>query len=128
MDWKFESKTLGKALAPHFEAKDADTATGFGVDLLFPMPGSYTFRVPEGFTRLQTRLVRGDRGEQRSELTVEVWQDDVKVLDKRLATSEEALELDVPLTAGKKVRLSVRSKSRLMVGTEVRCQQPRLTR
>jgi|688.fasta_scaffold81096_4 hypothetical protein len=128
MDWKFESKTLGKALAPHFEAKDADTATGLGVDLLFPMPGSYTFRVPEGFTRLQTRMVRGDRGEQRSELTIEVWQDDVKVLDKRLATSEEALELDVPLTAGKKVRLSVRSKSRLMVGTEVRCQQPRLTR
>lgn len=124
MDWKFESKSIGKALAPHFESK----GTGFGMDLLFPMPGSYTFRVPDGFTRFQTRLVRDDRGEQRSELMVEVWQDDAKVLDKRLASTEETLDLDLPLTAGKKIRLAVRSKSRLMVGTEVRCQQPRLAR
>lgn len=124
MDWKFESKSIGKALAPHFESK----GTGFGMDLLFPMPGSYTFRVPDGFTRFQTRLVRDDRGEQRSELMVEVWQDDAKVLDKRLASTEETLDLDLPLTAGKKIRLAVRSKSRLMIGTEVRCQQPRLAR
>jgi len=128
MDWKLESKSLGKALAPHFEARGADKTAGLGMDLFFPMPGSYTFRIPEGFTRFQTRLVRGDRGEQRSELTVEVWQDDVKVLEKRLASSEEVLELDVPLTSGKKVRLTVHSKSRLMIGTEVRCQQPRLVR
>jgi hypothetical protein len=127
MDWKWESKSLERALAPRMVRRLTDTET-VAEDLLFPGPGSYVFRVPEGFTRLVSKIERTGSGSQQSAVTVEVWQDDVRVFEKSMSATDEVLELDVPLAANKKVRLSVLSPGRLMIGTELRWNEPRLVR
>jgi hypothetical protein len=96
--------------------------------LRFPTPGSYAFRVPDGFQRFQSTLERRDRGTQRSELSVEVWQDDERVFEKALSANDESLDVNVALKSGKRVRLVISSASDLKVGTEVVWMQPRLMR
>jgi hypothetical protein len=127
MDWKWESNSLERALAPRMVRRRTDTES-MAEDLLFPGPGSYVFRVPEGFTRLVSKIERTGGGAQQSPVTVEVWQDDVRVFEKSMSFTDEVLELDVPLAANKKVRLSVLSPGRLMIGTELRWNEPRLVR
>ena len=127
MDWKWESKSLERALAPRMVRRRAETGS-LAEDLFFPGPGSYVFRVPEGFTRLVSKIERTGGGAQQSPVTVEVWQDDVRVFEKSMSSTDEVLELDVSLAANKKVRLSVLSPGRLMIGTELRWNEPRLVR
>jgi hypothetical protein len=61
-------------------------------------------------------------------LNIEVWQDDVRVLEKAMNSSDESLEVDVTLQPGKKIRLVISSASELKVGTDVVWLRPRLTR
>ncbi len=127
IDWKQDSPLIERSQLPRMERSSTDSLEG-GADLHFPSPGSFAFRVPDGFQRLVTRIERSDRGTQRSTLRIEVWQDDVKIIDKQMAASDDSLDLEVPLVAGKKVRLAVASSNRLMVGTDLRWIQPRLVR
>lgn len=108
---------------PRMESSD-----GLGKDLRFPSPGSYSFRVPDGFQRFQSTLERRDRGAHRSELRVEVWQDDARVWEKAISIDEESLEVDIALQPGKRVRLVIASASELKVGTDVVWLRPRLMR
>lgn len=123
VDWKLENRLLERSLMPRMESSD-----GLGKDLRFPSPGSYSFRVPDGFQRFQSTLERRDRGAHRSELRVEVWQDDARVWEKAISIDEESLEVDIALQPGKRVRLVIASASELKVGTDVVWLRPRLMR
>lgn len=97
-------------------------------DLLFPSPGEYSFRVPQGFSLLQCRVERTDEGSQRTDLDIEIWQDEQKLSEQPLAHNVDFIELNVALKPEKKTKLVVACKSKLMVGTEVTWKQPRLKR
>jgi len=123
--------SLERSLAPRFIAK-GQTRGAFvnsaDQDLLFPSPGKLVLRIPEGFTALQSVVQRTDAGNQRTEITIEVWQDDQRIAEQLLPFDKESVEINVPVQAGKKVMLAVACSSKLMIGTEVQWKQPRLKR
>ena len=123
--------SLDRAFAPRFIVNGRaplPTSLASEKDLYFPSPGYYMFRVPEGFSSLQCRVERTDEGQQRTDLTIEVWQDDVRVAERSLAYNSDVTELDIPLKPEKKTKLLVICKSKLMIGTEITWKQPRLKR
>ena len=123
--------SLDRAFAPRFIVNGRaplPTSLASEKDLYFPSPGYYVFRVPEGFSSLQCRVERTDEGQQRTDLTIEVWQDDVRVAERSLAYNSDVTELDIPLKPEKKTKLLVICKSKLMIGTEIIWKQPRLKR
>ena len=123
--------SLDRAFAPRFIVNGRaplPTSLASEKDLYFPSPGYYVFRVPEGFSSLQCRVERTDEGQQRTDLTIEVWQDDVRVAERSLAYNSDVTELDIPLKPEKKTKLLVICKSKLMIGTEITWKQPRLKR
>jgi hypothetical protein len=97
-------------------------------DLYFPGPGRFTFRVPEGFQSFQSQVVRTDDGSQRTNLTIEIWQDDNRLSQQSLPYDVDSVDVNLPVPSGKKVQLRVACNSKLMVGTEVQWKQPRLKR
>lgn len=118
-------------MAPRFVVNGhAPVATSLSADkdLNFPGPGHFTFRVPEGFSSLLCRVERTDDGSQRTDLTIEVWQDDQKIAEETLAHNADFFDLNVPLKPEKKTKLAIACKSKLMIGTEVTWKQPRLKR
>ncbi len=138
IEWKGGGESVGKMMVPRFvsgpdqsrgeqplgesEGKSED------FDLVFLSPGSFTFRVPEGFSRFRTRIERSGTGTTRSDLTIEVLQDDQSIFRHELRAEDDRLDLDLPLLGGKKVSLMVASKNRLQIGSQVTWKQPRLTR
>lgn len=133
IEWKGESENIRKMMAPQFVSGDKQATTNVSMnpedlDLVFPSAGSFTFRVPEGFSRFRARIERSGGGNARSELTVEVWQDDQNISRLVFGTGDENAELDVPVLSAKKIILKVSSKSRLQVGSQLTWKQPRLTR
>ena len=97
-------------------------------DLVFLSPGSFTFRVPEGFSRFRTRIERSGTGTTQSDLTIEVLQDDQSISRHELRAENDRLDLDLPVLSGKKMSLIVASKNRLQIGSQVTWKQPRLMR
>ena len=77
---------------------------------------------------MQCRVERTDEGTQRTDLTIEVWQDDQKISEQPLAHNVDFADLDIPLKSEKKTKLAVICKSKLMIGTEITWKQPRLKR
>jgi hypothetical protein len=131
--WKEDSGSVAKMMAPRF-VSDGKQATSDAskspedLDLVFPSSGSFSFRVPEGFSRFRARLERSAGGNARSELTIEVWQDGQNISRLVFGTNDEKAELDVPVVAAKKIMLKLSSKSLLQVGSQLTWKQPRLTR
>ncbi|MEQ1824556.1 MAG: NPCBM/NEW2 domain-containing protein, partial [Pirellula sp.] len=121
---------LDRAMAPRFIANKGPTAIANSgdKDLYFPSPGRFVFRAPEGFSSFQSQVLRTDEGNQRSDLTIEVWQDDQRIAGLPLPFDQDSIEINVSVQAGKKIRLAVAGGSKLMVGTEVQWKQPRLKR
>jgi hypothetical protein len=131
IDFKSKIATLELALAPRFmvnQRAPTPTSSPGDQDLYFPSPGRFVFRVPEGFTTLQCQVQRTDEGDQRTDVMIEVWQDDNRIAQQSLAHDQESIDLNVPVQAGKKIRLAVGCSSKLMIGTEVQWKQPRLKR
>jgi hypothetical protein len=118
-------------MAPRFVVNNkAPTASSASADkdLYFPSPGRFVFRVPEGFNTFLCTVQRTDVGSYRTDLTIEVWQDDQNVFSTPMTHKQESLDISVPLVSGKKVKLMVSCATKLMIGTEVQCKQPRLKR
>jgi hypothetical protein len=133
MDWKSESGPLEKILSPRFvssrgQAGGSAPMNSEDLDLVFLAPGSITFRVPEGFTRLRAKVQRSGNGNQRSDLSIEVQQDDQIVFEHAFKNTDDAFDLDIPVVGGKKITLTTSSKTRLQVGSQLTWKQPRLTR
>lgn len=131
IEFKNPIASLDRAMAPRFVVNGrAPVATSLSADkdLYFPGPGHFSFRVPEGFSSLQSRVERTDDGSQRTDLTIEVWQDDQKIVEETLAQNVDFFDVDVPLKSEKKTKLAISCKSKLMIGTEVTWKQPRLKR
>ncbi len=130
LDLKTRIPSLDRALASRFVSKDRSSQSTIpsDQDLWFPSPGRFVFRVPEGFTSLQSKIERSDQGSQRTDLKVEVLQDDQSLWQGKIPASQDSLEVDVRVTPGKKVRLVVGCDSKLMIGSEVMWRQPRLKR
>jgi hypothetical protein len=133
IDWNGDRSNFNKAMAPRFIASRgvgsiSDSGKAENLDLVFLAPGSYAFRVPEGVARLRTTVERSGNGNAKSDLLIEVWQDDQNLKRHAFGVDEESLELEVPVVSGKKVTLSVVSKTRLQVGSQMTWKQPRLIR
>ena len=131
IEFKSPITNLDKAFAPRFVVNGrAATATSQSADkdLYFPSPGQLTFRVPDGFSSIQCRVERTDDGAQRTDLSLEVWQDDQRVAEVPLLHNMEFADLEVALQSGKKTKLVVACKAKLMIGSEVTWKQPRLKR
>ncbi len=122
---------LGHAFLPRFAVNGSSpspSAQPGDKDLCFPSPGHYLFRAPQGFSSLQCRVERTGNGSQRTDLLLEVWQDDQKVSEYPLAYNVDYVDLDVSLKPEKKTKLAVVCNSKLLIGTEVTWKQPRLKR
>jgi len=131
IEFKTSIASLDRAFLPRFVVggRTAPSTSPPGDrDLIFPSPGDYTFRVPQGFSVLQCRVERSDEGSQRTNLSIEIWQDDQKISEQPLAQNVDFVEVNVALKPEKKTKLVVACKSKLMVGTEVTWKQPRLKR
>ncbi len=131
LEFKTPIASLGRAMAPRFVVNGhAPMATSLSADkdLYFPGPGHFSFRVPEGFSSLLCRVERTDDGSQRTDLIIEVWQDDQKIAEETLAHNVDFFDVNVPLKSEKKTKLAIACKSKLMIGTEVTWKQPRLKR
>ncbi len=131
IEFKTPIASLDRAYAPRFIVNGRaplPTSLASEKDLYFPSPGYYLFRVPEGFSSLQCRIERTDEGQQRTDLTLQIWQEDIQVSEQLLAHDRDFADLDVQLKPEKKTKLVVICKSKLMIGTEVTWKQPRLKR
>jgi len=131
IEFKTSIASLDRAFLPRFVVGGrtaSPTSPPGDRDLIFPSPGDYTFRVPQGFSVLQCRVERSDEGSQRTNLSIEIWQDDQKISEQPLAQNVDFVEVNVALKPEKKTKLVVACKSKLMVGTEVTWKQPRLKR
>ena len=131
IDFKTPIASLDRALAPRFVVNGRaplPASLAADKDLYFPSPGHYVFRVPEGFSSLQCRIERTDDGSQRSDLNIEIWQDDQRISEQLLLHDADFADLDIQLKPEKKTKLAVVCKSKLMIGTEVTWKQPRLKR
>jgi hypothetical protein len=133
MEWKGDGSLVGKVLAPQFitsrgQGASIDSANPEDLDLVFLSPGSFTFRAPDGFSRFRALVERSGIGNARSEVVIEVWEDDQNLMRRTLAANEDSLELDVPVSGGKKVTFKLASNNRLQIGSQVTWKQPRLTR
>lgn len=131
IEFKTPIASIDRAFAPRFVVNGRaplPASLAADKDLYFPSPGYYLFRVPEGFSSLQCRVERTDEGSQRTDLTIEVWQDDQKISEQPLAHNIDFVDLDIPLKSEKKTKLAVICKSKLMIGTEITWKQPRLKR
>ena len=131
IEFKTPIASLDRAFAPRFVVNGRaplSSSLAADKDLYFPSPGYYLFRVPEGFSSMQCRVERTDEGTQRTDLTIEVWQDDQKISEQALAHNVDFADLDIPLKSEKKTKLAVICKSKLMIGTDITWKQPRLKR
>lgn len=131
IEFKTPIASIDRAFAPRFVVNGRaplSTSLAADKDLYFPSPGYYLFRVPAGFSSLQCRVERTDDGSQRTDLAIEVWQDDQKISEQPLAHNMDFVDLDIPLKSEKKTKLAVICKSKLMIGTEITWKQPRLKR
>jgi hypothetical protein len=129
-NWKYSVDISKSAFAPGFVSSKAHgkTATESEQDLLFITPGSYVFRMPEGFSKFEARIERPELAEFRTELTIEIWQESTKVLSTVLAHDADFLDVKANLAPEKKVKLSVVSSVQSTLGTEVKWKQPRVLR
>jgi hypothetical protein len=125
--FKTEMPSRQLLLGPRFVALDGDDQAK-SKDLCFKGPGRIVFRVPDGFSRFVARLHRSESAKYLSSIKLEVKDGDAIAWQADFAPNQEELKVNVPVTAGKKLTLSLSSDSELMVGTELYWDQPRLTR
>ncbi|MCU0710823.1 MAG: hypothetical protein MUC43_02105 [Pirellula sp.] len=132
--WEFSLSTSKTALLPRYlkyrTSRDSQK-TMLPVEeqnLLFAASGSYVFRVPDGFQTLQGTVERPSLAIYRSELLIEVWQEDEKLFSKTLADTEDSMDVNVKVAPEKKTRLSVSVVGQSNLGTEVQWKQVRVLR
>jgi hypothetical protein len=131
VDFKSMVPGLERAMTPRFvlNGRTPDPGSSSGdQDLYFPCPGAFVFRVPDGFTSFQSQVLRTDVGNLRSDLTLEIWQEDQRLTQQSLPFDQDSVEISANLQPGKRTKLVVVGASKLMVGTEVQWKQPRLKR
>ena len=121
-------------LAPHFAA----LSTGLEVadepstkNLLFPVDGEIVARVPDGTTRFRTRIVRPDDAKIQDKIVCEIWSNEDLLwssADTIANTNSEApWVVDVAVKPEKRIRLVVRSNSKVSAGSMVTWLQPRFS-
>jgi hypothetical protein len=118
------------ALSPRFVTKSefGRPLTPAEQDLLFVAPGTFSFRMPEGFTRFEARVERPPMAEYRSLLTIEVLQEEQVIATSQLTEENDVLSIKATVIPEKKVSLVVRSNAKSNLGTEVIWKQPRVMR
>jgi len=126
--WKFKVGAAKNAFLPRFVSAAPGKSLSSDQDLLFSQPGTYSFRMPEGFRRLEARVQRPDSGDMRSPIGIQIWQDSEKVFEGEIPANQEFLDVKATLVAEKRIRLVVTSSNAMNLGTEVQWKQPRLLR
>lgn len=132
--WEFSINASKSALLPRFLKYQTSTVATKSLlpieeqSLLFASPGSYLFRVPDGFQTLQATVERPEHSAYRSQLVIEVWQENDKLFSKVLEDKEDSMEVKVKVAPEKKTRLSVSTVGQSNLGTEVQWKQVRVLR
>lgn len=132
--WEFSLNVSKTALLPRYVRHRVGQDSKGGIlpveeqSLLFASPASYVFRVPEGFQVLQATVERPELASYRSELLIEVWQEDQKLFSKVLADTQDTMEVKVNVAPEKKTKLSVTANGQSNLGTEVQWKQVRVLR
>lgn len=128
-NWRFASPSAPNAFLPRFVRAATSAGTdASNQDLHFPLPGSYTFRAPEGISRLESRVERSQQGDYRAELQIEVRQDSDVVFTGTLSPEQTYMDVKAAVQPEKRITLTVKSRSPSQTGTEVQWKQPRLLR
>ena len=129
-NWKFSIDLAKQAFAPRFvsESRSSGGQAASDLDLLFSSPGTYSFRMPDGFRRLESRVQRSESGNVQSKLVIQVWQDSEKVSESILEANQDHIDIKASLKPEKKIRLVVTSSDPMYLGTEIQWKQPRLLR
>ena len=138
--WVSSSETLDANAKPRTRFGELDAAISQisrprwlsnpsgGEDLLFPNPGEFVFRAPEGMSKLLARIERTNESDLQSPIKLEIWVDDRIAFQKELSSQEATAEVEAPISAGKKTRIVLSSKGALQIGTRAVLRQPRLTK
>jgi hypothetical protein len=127
-NWKFLSPRTPNAFQPRFVRATSRDSGAANQDLLFSLPGTYTFRAPDGVTRLESRVERTQLGDYRAELQIEVLQDSEVIYSGTLSPEQTVLNIQATIQPEKRITLAVKSRSPSQTGTEVQWKQPRLLR
>ena len=132
--WEFTSSASKSVLLPRFVQYRNSNRVNKELlpieerGLLFASTGTYVFRMPDGFRTLQATVTRPELASYRSELLIEVWQEDEKLFTKLLSSSEDTMDVKVSVVPEKKTKLSVLSTGKSNLGTEVQWKQLRVLR
>ena len=114
-------------LGPRFASTDgSDDAKA--QDLHFLAPGEIAFRVPSGFRRFVAKVKRAEKAQFSTSLQCQVWVGDDLAWEATLPPGQLEANVDIPVVADKRLRITVGSDSDLQLGTQLSWQQPRLTR
>jgi hypothetical protein len=97
-------------------------------DLSFSMPGEYTLRVPEGFSRFAAKVKRNVRGDLKSPLTIEIRQAGRVLFSEQLTDKLDGMDLKIDVEPDKQITLVVACSNTLPVGTATLWLQPRFSR
>jgi hypothetical protein len=115
-------------LAPHFKSQGAEAADEpSNKNLLFPVDGEIVARVPDGTTRFRSRIARPDDAKIQDKVLCEVWSNEELLWSNADTSGAAPWVVDVPVIAEKRLRLVVRSQSRLSAGSMVTWVQPRFS-
>ncbi len=87
-------------------------------NLLFASPGSYVFRVPDGFSTLQANVERPELASYRLNCYRSLARGR-KAVSQVLTDTDDSLPVKVNVAPEKKTRLSVSAKGPSNLGTEV---------
>lgn len=117
-------------LAPHF----ASSSSGRDVadepstkNLVFPVDGEIVARVPDGTSRFRTRIVRPEDAKIQDKIRCEIWSNEDLLWSSADPKADAPWVVDLAVTPEKRLRLVVRSESKVSAGSMVTWLQPRFS-
>ncbi|MCY2976598.1 MAG: hypothetical protein NTW52_18225 [Planctomycetota bacterium] len=117
-------------LAPHFasNSKGRDIADEPSTkNLVFPVDGEIVARVPDGTTRFRTRIVRPEDARIQDKILCEIWSNEDLLWSSADPKVDAPWVVDIAVTPEKRLRLVVRSESKISAGSMVTWLQPRFS-
>ena len=117
-------------LAPYFTGIESTSETSIEPstqNLCFPVNGEVVARVPEKTSRFRTRIIRPEDAKVEGSIRCEIWSNDAIVWSSSDLPKDSPWVVDVAVVPEKRIRMLVRSKSGLSLGSMVTWLQPRFS-
>ncbi len=117
-------------LAPHFASRSQQREVAdepSTKNLVFPVDGEIMARVPDGTTRFRTRIVRPEDAKIQDKIRSEIWSNEDLLWSSADLKVDAPWVVDIGVTPEKRIRLVVRSESKVSAGSMVTWLQPRFS-